>query len=233
MSANKPRQLQLPKAKSSKSFSNLRKKLIGDDSPKYLPPEPINPPRLRTNSSGPMLRDKTSIARSQPRTPSKPLRLPLSPGASDDPNAVQGPRFMSMEQATDIASVHYIPSCKYNIPRAKMPTVWGVAPSRTKKRRLAPKRVSRPTRILKALRHSDRFKKKCKGAFEGFARTKMLKHLHGCIRASQTQAQAQEEQKPLENVEVRGPSVVLFLACHFGGRELILLFRYSTSRFIA
>lgn len=140
---------------------------------------------------------------------------------------------MSMEQATDIASVHYIPSCKYNIPRAKMPTVWGVAPSRTKKRRLAPKRVSRPTRILKALRHSDRFKKKCKGAFEGFARTKMLKHLHGCIRASQTQAQAQEEQKPLENVEVRGPSVVLFLACHFGGRELILLFRYSTSRFIA
>lgn len=102
-----------------------------------------------------------------------------------------------------------------------MPTVCGVPPSRTKKRRVAPPRVSRPMRIVKALGHPNRLKKKCKGMVKSFVQKKLAQRLNRCIRAFQVEAE--EEQKPLENIEVRGSEPYSeFLDVHLGMRELIL-----------
>lgn len=195
-----------PVASAKKSLSNLKQKLVGPLPIEYLPADPLNPPKLRTNASVPVLRDKTSIPRLQPDEPVdlfEPCLLPLSPRAAWDANNVpDGPRFMSMEEADEVDGTQIIPRSKHYTVKVKMPTVWGVSPSRTKKRRRqAPPRDPRPMRIIKAVkRQPEMVKSKCKDVFRGFVQKAIAKRMDGCVRALQTEAL--EEQKPVENVEV-------------------------------
>lgn len=204
MSAATPKET--PVASAKKSLSNIKQKLVGSLPVEYLPAEPLNPPTLRTNTSVPVLRDKTSIPRLQPPPVlSRPRLLPLSPRAANDSSVVDGPRFMFMEDADEVDGTEVIPRSKHYVLRVKMPTVWGVPPSRKKRRRKAPPRDPRPMRIIKFLkRQPEGINRKCKGVFRGFVQKAMAKRLNGCVRALQTEAI--EEQNPVENVEVRGHS---------------------------
>lgn len=194
-----------PVASAKKSLSNLKQKLVGPLPIEYLPAEPLNPPKLRTNKSMPALRDKTSLPRLRPEEDDEddyydnlfqPSPLPLSPGAaSSDAKNGTGPRFMSMEEAGEVNATQVIPRSKHYVVRVKMPTVWGVPPSRKKRRRKAPPRDPRPLRIAKALkRQPELFKSKCKGVFRGFVQKAMEKRLNGCVRALQAEVVEEPEQ---------------------------------------
>lgn len=190
-----------PVASAKKSLSNLKQKLVGPLPIEYLPAEPINPPKLRTNKSMPALRDKTSIPRLRPGEDEddedifRSLPLPLSPrGDSDAKSVADEPRFMSMEEAGEVNGTQVIPRSKHYVVRVKMPTVWGVPPSRKKRRRKAPQRDPRPLRIAKALkRQPELFKSKCKGVFRGFVQKAMEKRLNGCVRALQAEVVEEPE----------------------------------------